>query len=266
MRKAKIISVAVVVVMIISVSYFYLSGRQSERGIVSTVSRVIDGDTLEMANGDVVRLIGIDAPEKTQLHYKDAIEQLKKIEGKSVRMEKDATNKDRYGRYLRYVFLEDHFVNLELLQNGLAYAYIVNPDKRYEKEFLEAENLARANGLGIWSRSDYSDCFELESFHYNAKGEDDKNLSDEFFVIKNSCRMEISASKWTVRNTFNSFDIPDFSLDPVSKIKIISGTGKNSNSEVFIGSARPIWNNKGDVLYLRDEGGSVILEKSYKNE
>lgn len=266
MRKITILAAVIVISLVSAACYFYFFGKHVERGIDATVSKVIDGDTIELANGDIIRLIGIDAPEKTQLHYRDAIEQLKEIEGKAIRMEKDATNKDRYGRYLRYVFLDDHFVNLELVQNGLVYAYIVSPDKKYEKEILEAENVARSNGIGVWDRSEYSDCVTLESFHYNAKGEDNKNLLDEFFVVENSCGKDLKTDGWTARNTFNTYKIPESGFPEKTKLKIVSGKGNKTDGVAFISSDRPIWNNKGDVLYLRDADGRVILEKSYKNE
>ncbi len=267
MRKIISVILAAVFVSFATVAlYLNFSGSLIEKGIETTVSRIVDGDTVELANGDLVRLIGIDAPEKNQPYYDEVVGQLKKLEGKIIRMEKDKTNKDRYGRYLRYIFLDDHFVNLELVQNGLVYAYIVSPDKRYEKELLEAEAVARASGMGIWNKSEYSDCIELETLHYNARGEDDKNLTDEFFVIRNSCDKLIAAENWGVRNTFNTFSMPDFSLNPGSEMKIISGSGRNSDNEIFISSKRPIWNNKGDTLYLKDAEGRIILSKSYKNE
>lgn len=266
MRKAALVSGVVLVSALMAFSYFYFFSKPAEKGIESTVSRIVDGDTVELANGDVVRLIGIDAPEKTQPYYKEIMDELRKLEGKTIRMEKDKTNKDRYGRYLRYVFLDDHFVNLELLQGGLAYVYIVSPDKKYEREFLEAESVARANEAGIWAKSDYSECVELETFHYNAKGDDTKNLQDEFFVIKNFCGNEILAGGWSVRNTYNSFPLPEFSLGSKSKLKIATGGGKSNAGEIFLSLEKPIWNNKGDTLYLRDEAGRMILSKSYRNE
>lgn len=271
MKKA-VLAVVVLIVAIVAVSasaavYFYGPlPSQEKRGIESTVSRVVDGDTIQLANGDVVRLIGIDAPEKDQPYYAEVMEQMKKLEGKIVRMEKDQTNKDRYGRYLRYIFLDDKFVNLELVRGGLVYVYIVSPDRKYESELVEAEISARTNGIGIWRKSEYSDCLILESFHYNARGDDNKNLQDEFFAIRNGCGERIEARGWSVRNTFNTFKIPDFSMEPGSEMKIISGAGENSGTETFLSSERPIWNNKGDTLYLKDGRGSVILSKSYRNE
>lgn len=262
--KKIVLLILLAIISISAVSYFLF--KPATKGIEATVARIVDGDTIELANHDIVRLIGIDAPEKDQPYYDQIIEQLRKLEGKAVRMEKDKTNKDRYGRYLRYVFVDDNFVNLELVRNGLAYVYIVSPDKKYEKEFLEAENSARSNDVGIWDESEYSDCIELEQFHYNARGEDNKNISDEFFVISNSCDTIIYAEDWSVRNSYNAFKIPNFSLEPKLKIKIISGEGKSNEEEIFLSSKRPIWNNKRDSLHLRDGSGKIILSRSYKND
>jgi endonuclease YncB( thermonuclease family) len=265
MKKPLKVILMVFIVILVSIATYFSFQDGEQRGIEATVSKIIDGDTVELANGDRVRLIGIDAPEKNQPHYKEAIDKLKILEGKSVRMEKDKTNKDRYGRYLRYIFLGDNFVNLELIQGGLAYAYIVSPDKKYEKEFLDAEAIARASGVGVWKRSVYSDCISMKSFHYNAKGDDNENLVDEFFVVESLCGETIVADGWTVRNTFNSFQIPSFSLNHGSEIKIISGKGKSNAQDIFLSSDRPIWNNKGDNLYLRDASGDMILSESYVN-
>lgn len=263
MKKVFKIALAILFVSLASLAVYFNHQTSDERGIETTVSRIVDGDTIELANGDKVRLIGIDAPEKNQPYYKEIIDQLKILEGKNVRMEKDKTNKDRYGRYLRYIFFGDNFVNLELLQNGMAYAYIVSPDKKYEKQFLEAEALARASGAGVWKRSVHSECLMIKSLHYNAKGEDDKNLADEFFIIENICDESVEAENWTVRNTFSSFSMPEFTIRPLSELKIISGRGESTENEIFLSSDRPIWNNKGDNLYLRDASGSIITSYSY---
>lgn len=260
----KLVGAAAVLVVVCS-AFLYLKTGPEERGIEATVSRVIDGDTIELANGDVVRLIGIDAPEKSQPYNEDVLAELRKLEGKSVRMEKDTTNMDRYGRYLRYVYLGDHFVNLELVQSGLAYAYSVNPDKRHEESFKEAERSAMENELGIWKKSDYSDCIVLEKFHYNAKGDDTENLADEYLSIKNECGPVMEMSGWRVRNRYGYFDIPYFEMDGGSTVRIVTGNGTSSPDSVFLSRDMPIWSNKEDSMYLIDGQGRVVLEKSYRN-
>lgn len=261
----KHVALVLVFVAMASVAAYLHASQVTERGIESTVSRVVDGDTIELANGDVVRLIGIDAPEKNQPYSDGIVEELRKLEGKKVRLEKDVTNKDRYGRYLRYVFLDDHFVNLELVQSGLAYVYIVDPDDRYGEELSRAEADAREGGIGIWERSEHSGCVELLDLHYNAKGDDSKNLGDEYFSISNTCGSEIFADGWTARNKFDGYRIPRFTLLGGKSVRIVTGNGSKSSGFVFLSLGRPIWSNKEDEFYLIDGSGRIILERSYRN-
>ena len=121
------------------------------------VKRVIDGDTIELNNGGRVRYIGIDTPETVdrrklvECFGKEASRANKElVEGKLVRLEKDVSNKDKYGRLLRYVYQDDKFINLELVKNGFAYAYTYPPDVKNSKLFLEAQENARENHLGLW--------------------------------------------------------------------------------------------------------------------
>lgn len=89
-----------------------------------TVARVIDGDTVEMASGARVRIIGIDTPERGQCGYQEATDHLiRAIEGKPVILTSGARDDiDRYGRELRYVDLGDTDIGLALIRAGLAVA------------------------------------------------------------------------------------------------------------------------------------------------
>ncbi len=121
------------------------------------VSRVIDGDTIELSNGTKVRYIGIDTPEtvdprKTvQCFGVEANNRNKQlVEGKEVRLEKDVSDIDKYGRLLRYVYVNGVFVNLVIVQEGFAYSYTYPPDVKYQSKFVEAEKLAREQKKGLW--------------------------------------------------------------------------------------------------------------------
>jgi len=232
-----------------------------------TVAKVIDGDTIELANGKKVRLLGIDAPEKGQKYYEEAKEKLiELVEGKEVVLESDVTNADKSGRLLRYVFVDGLFVNLELVKMGLANAYIVSPDVKYSNDFLKAEEIARENGIGIWKRFSlpYSNCIEIVKFHYDAEGNDNENLNDEYLVLKNICKFPVNLTGWTIKDrSFNLFSFPEFELEPKAEVTLRSGSGKNTKSEIFWNSKYPIWDNDGDALYLRDKDGNLILFKSY---
>ncbi|MFA6356488.1 MAG: thermonuclease family protein, partial [Candidatus Omnitrophota bacterium] len=88
------------------------------------VSKVIDGDTVVLENGEHVRYIGIDTPEKGRPYYSEAKRQNEKlVKGRKVRLEFDAGKADRYGRVLAYVYDGNTFVNEELVRNGYALAY-----------------------------------------------------------------------------------------------------------------------------------------------
>ena len=130
------------------------------------VSRVIDGDTIELDDKQKVRYIGIDTPElhdpkkPVQCFAKEAMEVNKKlVEGKQVRLEKDVSEKDKYGRLLRFVYLNDNpatssgiFVNDYLVRQGFAFAATFPPDVKFSQQFLEAEREARQNNRGLWKK------------------------------------------------------------------------------------------------------------------
>jgi micrococcal nuclease len=123
------------------------------------VTKVIDGDTIELENGDRVRYIGIDSPELYPPNEstpecfaqkaKKANEKL--VLGKKVKLEKDISETDKYGRLLRYIWLENKLVNLELVRQGFAKAYTAPPDLKYQDMILTAQKYARDNQRGLWS-------------------------------------------------------------------------------------------------------------------
>ena len=122
----------------------------------ATVTRVIDGDTVIIDSGQRVRYIGIDTPE---IHTRkeafgveawQANRQL--VEGKEIRLERDVSETDKYGRLLRYVYVDDIFVNAELVRLGLAEVHAYPPDTRYQELLEGLENDARAAGRGMWSK------------------------------------------------------------------------------------------------------------------
>jgi endonuclease YncB( thermonuclease family) len=122
------------------------------------ISRIIDGDTIELSNGNKVRYIGIDTPETVdprkpvQCFGKEAKEANKNLVlNKIVILKKDISDTDKYGRLLRYVYLEDGtFVNLWLVKNGYASVYTYPPDVVHSEEFLTVEQEARKNKQGLW--------------------------------------------------------------------------------------------------------------------
>lgn len=122
------------------------------------VTKVIDGDTIKLENGEAVRYIGIDTPETVhpskpvQCFGKEASDKNKElVEGKLVKLEKDITDRDKYGRLLQYVWVGDLFVNDYLLREGYAYVYTYPPDIKYFEQFVQAQKEARENNRGLWA-------------------------------------------------------------------------------------------------------------------
>ncbi len=116
-----------------------------------TVVRVVDGDTFVISSGEKVRLIGVDTPETDEIYYDEATTFLSDmVLGKEVLLEGDISNWDKYGRLLRYVWIDDVFVNEQLVREGFAEEKAYEPDTRYQPLFENAEQYAKANNLGIW--------------------------------------------------------------------------------------------------------------------
>ncbi len=121
------------------------------------VVRVVDGDTLLLDRRERVRLIGVDTPETVdprrpvQRFGKEASAFTKRmVEGKKVRLEYDQDRKDRYGRTLAFVYLEDGtFLNAEIVKQGYGFAYTQFPFK-YLEEFRGYEREAREAQRGLW--------------------------------------------------------------------------------------------------------------------
>jgi len=121
------------------------------------VTRVIDGDTIVIEGGYRVRYIGIDTPEihpETEAFGIEAWQaNCQLVEGKQVRLEKDISETDKYGRLLRYVYVNDIMVNAELVRQGLAQAKAYSPDIKYQDYFKELEAEAKDKGRGMWAKS-----------------------------------------------------------------------------------------------------------------
>lgn len=125
------------------------------------VRRVVDGDTIELENDEMVRYIGVNTPESVdprrtvECFGKEASAFNKKlVEGKKVILERDVSDRDKYGRLLRFVYLEDGtFINEVLVREGYAFVATYPPDVSRQDLFRSAEKLARDEKKGLWSET-----------------------------------------------------------------------------------------------------------------
>lgn len=124
------------------------------------VKFVNDGDTIVLDSGDRVRYLGIDSPEidreggKSEFLAEAARDfNFRLVNGARVSLEYDQERRDRYGRILAYVFLENgDMVNALLIRKGLAHVMSKAPNVKYRALLLEYQRQAMKKRIGIWSR------------------------------------------------------------------------------------------------------------------
>ncbi len=151
MEEKDILKVAIVCSVFGIIALFFVSNVFSARLQLDgpfLVTNVVDGDTLDLDNGERIRLSGINTPETGECYYAEAKEALEELVlGEEVYLEKDKSDIGKYGRELRYVYLDDLMVNAYLVENSYAKVYDKYKDdtKRYE----ELKALEPLKG-GVW--------------------------------------------------------------------------------------------------------------------
>jgi micrococcal nuclease len=129
--------------------FFVLAGAVAYLGItrqpVHAVTRIVDGDTIELSNGTIIRIQGIDAPESGQPYGKEAKEALAPIIGYIVSYKPYDT--DKYGRTVARVYVEGIDIGLSQIKRGYAWHYAAYDAS---SDYASAEQDARAARLGLW--------------------------------------------------------------------------------------------------------------------
>ncbi|MBI2147488.1 thermonuclease family protein [Candidatus Woesearchaeota archaeon] len=137
------------------------------KAMLYRAASIIDGDTFELTDGDKIRLLCIDAPERGELFYEESKMALARLVlNKDIILTNGTTDRDRYGRLLRYVYVQDRFVNTALVDDGYAAAY--RPSSSADDDptcvgFRESEQIARMKRFGMWGKLDQPDNNQSES-------------------------------------------------------------------------------------------------------
>ncbi len=119
------------------------------------VENVVDGDTLDVEFGRI-RLSGINTPETGECYYEEAKEKLTQLTlGQEIILERDDTDLDKYGRSLRYIYVNDTFVNGYLVVEGYARVFDkYNETTKYYLDLKILEQQAQDQKKGIWNCTD----------------------------------------------------------------------------------------------------------------
>lgn len=260
---SKSIGIFFTLILILAVVIYTLTFLPTKE--TTKVMKVIDGDTIVVAGNRKIRLIGINAPEKSDFHYEEAKNYLCSLVcNKTVILERDRINKDKYGRFLRYVWVEDMLVNEELLKAGYAHTYILR-NRKYENRLIKAEIEAMDNKRGIWNSK--FGCIVVHELNFDAKGNDCKNPNDEFVVFRNFCNSPVNMSGYKLKDSEENFYVfKNVILGPEEYITLHSGRGIDNETDLFWNSNKScpaVWNNDGDKLFMRDRDGYLILYYEY---
>ena len=135
------------------ISIFLLVFLLTINDIKSQELKVVDGDTIHL-NGEKIRFTGIDTPELKQTCTKQGIKNYCGLSAKKILIDKIGNKtvecisegKDQYKRTLAECFVNNESLSRHLVRSGYAFAY-----RKYSKKFIEDENYAKANQLGMWS-------------------------------------------------------------------------------------------------------------------
>jgi len=247
--------------------------------VEAKVVRVIDGDTIEVdIEGSLykVRYIGIDTPETVHpqkpVEYfgKEASEKNRElVEGEIVRLEKDVSEADKYGRLLRYVWVDDMMVNGELVRLGYAQVATYPPDVKYQDFFLELQREAKEASLGLWAEpsppAPSAGNVQITYIFYD--GLMPRVESDEYVEITNLGDTPKDLEGWVLKDIdegYPSFTFPSYVLAPGESIRVYTNEVHPEWGGFSFGYGSAIWNNKDpDIAALYNAQGQEVSRKSY---
>ncbi len=256
------------------------------------VTRVIDGDTIEVdIDGTIykVRYMGIDTPEldDKRLEFCALAQEATRcnrqlVEGKTVRLEKDVSETDHYGRLLRYVYVDDIFVNAKLVRQGLAWAKVYEPNTKCQDILEKAEAEARQDKIGIWQEIQPSPPIRVQNVQITDifyDGLVPYVESDEYVEITNLGDQSQELTGCVLKDVsdgYPSFTFPSYILAPGKSTRVYTneyhpewgGFSFECSRVEWVGFSfeysRPIWDNtEPDVAVLYDNQDREISRESY---
>ena len=227
-----------------------------------TVTEVIDGDTFYLGNGDKVRMLGINTPESGRPYAQEATDFLTNmILGKEVTLVNDSKNgdSDSYGRLLAHVYVNDTFVNYEIIKAGYAFWYPYTSGTDLDAEYEAAQAFASNNTVGLWTESSYN--LTIDYIEYDPEGDE---AVGEYLVLTNHESYNVSMVGWFLQDeaaqTAYEFN---FTIANNTSIRIYTGEGIDNSTTLYWGWYQGIWNNSGDFAIIQDENGYMVANYRY---
>ncbi len=240
------------------------------------VVEIVDGDTLDVRIDGVierVRLIGINTPERGECFAAEAAAALERLTvGRQLRLQSDTSDRDQYGRLLRYVWADDQLVNEQLVLEGFDISQPFELDTAFADQFDATQESAMEERTGLWGAEACGEAapdvtLRIVEIEYDAPGDDGKNLNGEWVVIANDGARSIDLAGWSLKDESSShrFVFPSgVMLGAGSSVRIYSGCGSPTETELYwCESGSAIWNNSGDTAFLLDPVGNTVATLAY---
>lgn len=250
----------------------------SHLGQAASVTGVIDGDTVTVdiaGSTESLRLIGINSPENGECYSEEASARLVElVAGAEVTLVGDRSNRDQYGRLLRYVYLGQLFVNETLVREGYAIARRYEPDTAMATVLERAQAAAQDAEAGLWAPeacgATTGTNIRIGQIHYDAAGDDNTNLNDEWVEFFNGGSESVELTGWVVKDESAShrYSLPaGFVLGPGATVRLHTGCGDDTSASLYwCNQGSAVWNNSGgDTVFLLDPRGNIAASERYES-
>jgi endonuclease YncB( thermonuclease family) len=240
---------ALLVIVLVFAFFLMYAPTEAESDTIKTessfVKNVVDGDTVELINGTKIRLYGINTPEKGRYLSKGAADFLSYLLNGQIELK--TYGNDLYNRSLAVVYANGTNVNLLMVRNGFATAYMTE-----ENDFKQMENEAIANELGLWKKSNV-ECVTITTIE----------PKQEYVLIKNDCKQTIQMKGWSLKDDGRKTFVFNSSLCANCTLTLFSLNGTSNNDEIYWDFG-DVWNDDGDRAFLRDDEGLLVDCYNYK--
>ncbi len=242
----------------------------------AVVLRALDGDSLLVELDGVeeeVRLIGVNAPEAGECYGDVAQDNLAtRVAGADVILATDpgGDDRDRFGRLLRYVFVGEIDVNRALLANGQAVS--LSTGHARQDEFRAVEATAFSERLGMWGGAPCGGSGQpqravvIGELVVDPPGRDEEQLVDEWVEVRNDGDLAAGLGGWLLRDesSTNRYTFPaGFELAAGAAVKVRTGCGADTATDLHWCAEGPVWNNGGDTVLLLDQESTVVARFPY---
>ena len=261
MNKKRSIFAAIILVLLVLVLFYNSLDRALAGFLKDTetikVSRVIDGDTVVLADGSHIRMLGMNAPETTSKEKwaEDAKVFLTNlVNNKTVRVESEG--KDLYGRTLAWLFLGNENVNQAVVEAGYANPYFPQGTGTYKTQVMQSWNDCLKKDINFCTASTdvCVNCIILKKLDVSTQ-------EAEFY---NQCNFACNITHWQIKDEGRKeFYFPEYILYGYNSVKVKVGNKTDTQNILYWPGYSYVWTKAEDTLFLRDRNIDLVLWDNY---